>query len=658
MSSILKVDTIQDQSGNNIINESGNVITIGASGDTITVPAGATVSGFTSAGIDDNATSTAITISSGEDVTFTENILLGDNKKAKFGTGNDLEIYHTGTQSVISDVGSGNLNLEGDAKIVLRSSGGSENYAQFFKDGAVELYYDNAKKFETTSAGATVTGTTSTSGGFFNTVNNSLLTFGGGNAGNVGSNLTMYGGADSSTGDFRFRNSTTINAFITAAGQIQGVSLAPSTPTFSFTSDTNTGMTRPTGDTLTLVTGGNERLRITSAGKVAIGKTTVDSEIANLMLFGSSPGTASAGQLGIQGSETTGAANTGAGIAFKGHNGSGNRNFGDLKCQKENSSSGDNLSYMSFATRDSSGVAERLRIASSGSVGIGTSSPVSVVNIEATKTTALSSANDFLTLGLTVDDNTAYNEGVGGGIAFRGKRQSGGQQTIWGAIVGTKRDNSNDGYNGNLRFFTNNNSTGIPTEHLRITSEGLVGIGETTPLTKLHVKTADSGVTPFANADEMLVEGSTHSGITIGSGTSGTGNIYFGDSADNDVGRITYDHSADRLDFRTNTQSGFFMQTMTGVTITSSYANMLTVPFGGYLIEIGSSANNASREVWLVLRNGAAYSAATTRLLQRTGNDGPRTYNIRVPADGILEAKLDSGSTITDAKISLFKFGM
>ena len=68
MSSILKVDTIQDQSGNNIINESGNVITIGASGDTITVPAGATVSGFTSAGIDDNATSTAITISSAENV--------------------------------------------------------------------------------------------------------------------------------------------------------------------------------------------------------------------------------------------------------------------------------------------------------------------------------------------------------------------------------------------------------------------------------------------------------------------------------------------------------------------------------------------------------------------------------------------------------------
>jgi hypothetical protein len=42
MASILKVDTIQDQSGNNIINENADTITIGASGDTITIPTGAT----------------------------------------------------------------------------------------------------------------------------------------------------------------------------------------------------------------------------------------------------------------------------------------------------------------------------------------------------------------------------------------------------------------------------------------------------------------------------------------------------------------------------------------------------------------------------------------------------------------------------------------
>ena len=40
MTAILKVDTIQDTAGNNIINESSNTITIGASGDTVAVPSG------------------------------------------------------------------------------------------------------------------------------------------------------------------------------------------------------------------------------------------------------------------------------------------------------------------------------------------------------------------------------------------------------------------------------------------------------------------------------------------------------------------------------------------------------------------------------------------------------------------------------------------
>jgi len=50
MASILKVDTIQDQSGNNIINENADTITIGASGDTITIPSGATLT-FPSGGL-------------------------------------------------------------------------------------------------------------------------------------------------------------------------------------------------------------------------------------------------------------------------------------------------------------------------------------------------------------------------------------------------------------------------------------------------------------------------------------------------------------------------------------------------------------------------------------------------------------------------------
>ena len=43
MTSTIKVDNVQDTDGNNIINENANTITIGASGDTITIPAGATI---------------------------------------------------------------------------------------------------------------------------------------------------------------------------------------------------------------------------------------------------------------------------------------------------------------------------------------------------------------------------------------------------------------------------------------------------------------------------------------------------------------------------------------------------------------------------------------------------------------------------------------
>ena len=42
MTSILKADTIQDAAGNNIINENANTINIGASGDTVNIPSGAT----------------------------------------------------------------------------------------------------------------------------------------------------------------------------------------------------------------------------------------------------------------------------------------------------------------------------------------------------------------------------------------------------------------------------------------------------------------------------------------------------------------------------------------------------------------------------------------------------------------------------------------
>jgi hypothetical protein len=91
--------------------------------------------------------------------TFTQNINLRDNVKANFGDGDDLRIYHDGTNSYVEDTGIGDLYLSGAVNVIIQHHSTGETMAKFTGNGASELYYDNSKKFETVSAGATVTGT-------------------------------------------------------------------------------------------------------------------------------------------------------------------------------------------------------------------------------------------------------------------------------------------------------------------------------------------------------------------------------------------------------------------------------------------------------------------------------------------------------------------
>jgi len=81
------------------------------------------------------------------------NTNFGDNVKLTFGVGNDLEIFHDGSQSIIKDNGTGQLLISGENTIALTNAAGTENYARFLKDGAVELYHDNVLKCATSSSG-------------------------------------------------------------------------------------------------------------------------------------------------------------------------------------------------------------------------------------------------------------------------------------------------------------------------------------------------------------------------------------------------------------------------------------------------------------------------------------------------------------------------
>ena len=75
-----------------------------------------------------------------------------DSVKARFGTGNDLEIYHNGNDSIIADTGTGDLVLAGD-NIQITNSAMTENKIIATSDGGVQLYHDNTKIVETTGNG-------------------------------------------------------------------------------------------------------------------------------------------------------------------------------------------------------------------------------------------------------------------------------------------------------------------------------------------------------------------------------------------------------------------------------------------------------------------------------------------------------------------------
>ena len=86
-----------------------------------------------------------------------DSLILGDSEKLILGDGSDLQLFHDGSDSYVKDAGTGRLVVETNGTDVSLKAG-SENMVVATKDGAVDLYYDNSKKFETLSTGATVTG--------------------------------------------------------------------------------------------------------------------------------------------------------------------------------------------------------------------------------------------------------------------------------------------------------------------------------------------------------------------------------------------------------------------------------------------------------------------------------------------------------------------
>jgi hypothetical protein len=91
------------------------------------------------------------------DLSISGDISLVDNKKLLIGTSNDLQIYHDSNNSIIEDAGTGHVQVR-SGTFTVGNAAMNKVSAVFNSGTSQDFYYNNVKKFETTSDGASVTG--------------------------------------------------------------------------------------------------------------------------------------------------------------------------------------------------------------------------------------------------------------------------------------------------------------------------------------------------------------------------------------------------------------------------------------------------------------------------------------------------------------------
>ena len=80
------------------------------------------------------------------------------------GNDNDLQIKHNGSNSFITDTGTGDLYIRAADNLRIQATSTNEDMIKAVKNGGIELYHDNSKTLEVTSSGVNVTGHITASG--------------------------------------------------------------------------------------------------------------------------------------------------------------------------------------------------------------------------------------------------------------------------------------------------------------------------------------------------------------------------------------------------------------------------------------------------------------------------------------------------------------
>jgi len=309
--------------------------------------------------------------------------------------------------------------------------------------------------------------------------------------------------ADTTAGIMKMRNGAN-SAFI-SLWELDGtfiatdISLSAGTaaaPSLYFTGSTNTGLYSPGSGQVAISTNGTGRLFVNADGTIVVGSTSV---LASPTVYSSASPTISFSD--------------GTNVAYAGLIGIQNRllnlsSAGTTLIQSDRDIETNVIGGYPWIVKTAN--AERMRLDSSGRLGLGTSSPSEklevVGNIRLTGNQALIFQQ---TSGVAV-----------GAVSF--KNSAGVQKAAIASYYNVADE-------GAIEFVGPTIGTNVI-----IRSDGKVGIGSTGPVSTLNVSVPDSGAITISNTND-----------------SHTGALQFGDTSSNSSGRISYDHTSNAMRFDT-----------------------------------------------------------------------------------------------------------